>query len=254
MKLDGKTVLITGASSGIGRELARQLTEKNCRLVLIARREERLQELLKTLPGKSEHVYFICDVANQEQVTAVCRKLHEDGITIDIMVLNAGVSRYFLVKDFSVEDSRYTFAVNFFGVLYFIEQLLPAMLQRNAGTIAVVSSLTGYRGMPKAASYAASKAALSNFIESLRIDLWKTGIKCVLISPGFVKSEMTGDSSSPKPFFMDTDKAVQRIIRGLENEKTEIHFPRRLSWLAKFSRLFPDKFYARLMYNKRKAE
>jgi len=252
MKLDGKTVLITGASSGIGRELAVQLAKKHCRLVLVARRKGMLQELLQSLPGQANHRFFVCDVAKREQVKAVCERLQGDGICIDIMILNAGVSRYFLVKNFSVEDFSYTFAVNFFGVLYFIEQLLPAMLHRNAGTIAVVSSLTGYRGMPKAASYAASKAALSNFIESLRIDLWKTGIKCVLISPGFVKSEMTGDSSSPKPFFMDTDKAVQRIISGLEKEKTEIHFPRRLSWLAKLSKLLPDKFYARLMHNKRK--
>ncbi len=254
MQLDEKTVLITGASSGIGRELALQLAARGCTLILIARRKERLQKLLQSLPGHDKHKYFVCDVGIQDQVNAVCKQLFMDGINIDVMILNAGVSRHFLVKDFSVEDFHYTFAVNFFGALYFIKHLLPMMLQKNTGVIAVVSSLAGYRGMPQAASYAASKAALSNFIESLRIDLWKTGIKCVLISPGFVKSEMTAGNSSPKPFFMDTDKAVRRIIKGLEKEKTEIHFPRRLSWLAKFSKLFPDSFYAWLMHNKRKDE
>lgn len=254
MKLDGKTVLITGASSGIGRELARQLAEKKCRLILVARRENLLHELLQSLPNSADHQVYVCDVSRQEQVQSLCQKLLADGVDIDILILNAGVSRRFSVQKFEIEDFRYTFAVNFFGVLYFVEQMLPVMLKKNSGTIAVVSSLAGYRGMPEAASYAASKAALSNFIESLRIDLWKTGIKCVLVSPGFVESEMTSRKSSPQPFFMATDKAVQRIVRGLEKGRPEIHFPYRLSWLAKLSRVFPDNFYARLMHNKRKEE
>ncbi len=252
MKLEGKTVLITGASSGIGRELAVQLAAKNNRLLLVARREERLQELIQSLPDKQDHRFYVCDVSAREQVESVCRRITGEGMVIDVLFLNAGVSGKFLADDIDMDMFRNIFEINFFGAVYFVKCLLPEMLRRNAGTIAVVSSLAGYRGMPKSAPYAASKAALSNFIESLRIDLWKTGIKCVLISPGFVVSEMTAKNRFTMPFMMATDKAVRRIIRGLEKGQPEIYFPLRISVLSKISKLLPYNLYARIMQNRRK--
>jgi len=252
MKLVGKTVLITGASSGIGKELAIQLAAKNNRLLLIARREDLLSELVQSLPNSQDHRIYVCDVSKQEQVESVCQQIIGEGVDIDVLLLNAGVSGKFMVNNIDIDKFRNIFEVNFFGCIYFVNYLLPVLLKKNAGTIAVVSSLAGYRGMPKSAPYAASKAALSNFIESLRIDLWKTGIKCVLISPGFVVSEMTAKNRFTMPFMMATDKAVRRIIRGLEKDKPEIYFPFRISILAKISRILPYHLYARIMQNRRK--
>jgi len=252
MICEGKTVLITGASSGIGRELAVQLAAKNNRLLLVARREERLRELVQSLPEDQDHRIYVCDVSVQKEVESVCQRITGEGIDIDVLLLNAGVSGKFLVDDFDMENFRNIFEVNFFGVVYFVKYLLPGMLKRNSGTVAAVSSLAGYRGMPKSAPYAASKAALSNFIESLRIDLWKTGINCVLISPGFVVSEMTAKNRFTMPFMMETGKAVRRIIRGLEKEKPEICFPLCMTVFAKISRLLPYHLYARIMQNRRK--
>ncbi len=253
MKLENRTILITGASSGIGCELARQLARKHNRLVLIARREEKLQQLLSQLPeGGQPHLYFVCDVANAGQVKDVCDWLNRSGVDIDVLVLNAGRSGGFDPENFDLENFLNQIRVNFFGAVYFVKYLLPQFLQRRSGLIAVTGSLAGYRGVPHAAPYSASKAALMNFIESLRIDLRRFNIKCTLISPGFVKSPMTDENEFIMPFMIPVEQAGRIIIRGLEKEKTEIHFPLRLSLPAKLGRLLPDGFYAWLMQSSRR--
>jgi short-subunit dehydrogenase len=250
MKLTGKIILITGASSGIGYELAKQLAPCN-RLVLIARRKEMLETLVASVPAPlAPHSVFQCDVGDPEQVRKVCEQLNRAQIPVEVAILNAGLSRKFKYNNLLLEDITTIFSVNFFGVVHFIEQLLPQMLRQNRGIIAATGSLAGYRGMPAAAPYSASKAALATFLESLRIDLVKTGIQVSLISPGFVRTPMISQNRFTMPFVLPVEKAAKIIIRGLEKEKTEIHFPYALSLPAKFAKLFPNRFYAWLMHGR----
>ncbi len=252
-KVNGKTVLITGASSGIGYELAKQLAQKECRLILIARRDELLRQLIDSLPGDGKkHKYYKCDVSDLGAVETVCRDILSSETVIDILILNAGVSGGYKPPDLDIENIQSQFNTNLWGVLYFIKYLLPPMIARNKGLVAATGSPAGYRGMPKSAPYSASKAALDRFIESLRIDFWKTNVHFTLIAPGFVISPMTDKNDFYMPFLMPVEKAVKIIIKGLEKQKPEICFPKRLCFLAKFARILPHGLYARIMQNRRK--
>ncbi len=253
MKLENKTILITGASSGIGSELARQLARRRNRLILIARRQELLQQLVQQLPqGEQQHLLFSCDVADAQQVKDVCEWLTSSSVQIDVLLLNAGVGEGFDARNIDLDTFRHQVDVNFFGVVYFVKYLLPQFIERGGGVIAATGSLAGYRGVPNAAPYSASKAALMNFIESLRIDVRRYNIQCTLISPGFVKTPMTDKNDYVMPFIMSTEKAARIIIRGLQRGRSEIHFPLRLSLCAKVARLFPNRFYAWVMQDSRK--
>lgn len=248
MQLVGKTILITGASSGIGRELARQLAEKQNRLILIARRKELLESLAEEVKRcNSDLQLFACDVADAEQVREVCGVIQQRNDRIDLLLLNAGLSMPFDAEKIDLPAFQRVMDVNFWGAVYFIKHLTPLMIRQGGGIIAAVGSLAGYRGMPRAAAYSCSKAALMNLIDSLRIDLYPHRIRCTLISPGFVDTPMTQPRQSPMPFLMSAEKAARIIIRGLEREKTEIAFPWPMAAAARLSRFIPDRLYARLM-------
>jgi short-subunit dehydrogenase len=245
VQLVNKNILISGASSGIGKELARQLAVSGNRLFLLARRELLLIELIQSLtPHPLGHKYYVCDVSNRSEVEHVCRKILAERIVMDVLVLNAGVGGGFVGLNMDLDLMRYQFDVNFWGVVYPLAWLLPGMAERKSGLVAVMGSLAGYRGLPRSAPYSASKAALRNLVESLRIDLYDSGVTFSLISPGFVKTPMTDHNSFPMPFMVSVEKAADIIIHGLEKEKTEIHFPYRLSWLIKALRWMPDNWYA----------
>lgn len=248
MKLINKTILITGASTGIGRALALALATEN-RLILIARREKLLREILdETESGDKNHLIFPCDVSSQESVEAVCAKLKKDNILPDILILNAGIGSNFNVHEFDLQRVRHTFEVNFWGMVRFVHLLLPEMLALKSGIIAATGSIAGYRGMPGSAPYSASKAALSVFIESLRVDLADSGIKFSVISPGFVATPMTAKHGFQMPFLMTPEKAATTIIRGLEKGRPEIHFPLKMSIPAKLAKLIPDLWWAKFMH------
>jgi short-subunit dehydrogenase len=253
MILNDKTILITGASSGIGAELAQHLADKNNRLILVARRANVLEELVRNLkPHPQDHLFFQCDVSDAGQVQDVCEWIINAPITIDVLFLNAGVGGGFDVHDINLETFRKQIEINFFGAVYFVKYFAPEMIKQKSGIIAVNGSLAGYRGVPNAAAYSASKGALMNFIDSLRIDLRKYNIQCTLISPGFVKTPLTDKNDYVMPFMMSVEKATRIIIRGLERGKTEIRFPWLFSSIAKIGRLLPNNFYAYMMQDSRK--
>lgn len=252
--LGDKTVLITGASSGIGAELARQLSRKSCRLLLLARREEELRRLVAGLsPHPAGHRVYPCDVTDERRVGEVFRRLEDESLLTDVAILNAGMSNGFDAARFDLERMRNLFEVNLFGVLNVLARVLPAMIRRGSGIVAVTGSLAGVRGMPRAAPYSASKAALAAFVDSLRIDLVDSGVRAVLIEPGFVRTPMTDKNRFTMPFLMPVERAVRIIIRGLEKGSPEIHFPRLLSWPAKLSVLLPGRLYARLMHRRNRS-
>jgi short-subunit dehydrogenase len=253
MKLYRQTILLTGASSGIGAELARQLAERDCRLILVARREALLRQLAAELKGGEErHRVYPCDLGDPAAVAALCEMIQREENSLDGMILNAGIGGGFNAAAMKMEEMRFQIEVNFWGVVQFIARLLPGFLQKRAGFIAVTSSLAGYRGMPASAPYSAAKSAVTRFVESTRIDCLGSGVHFAVISPGFVRTPMVENGRFIRPFMISAEKAARIIIRGLEKKKYEIRFPWPMVLLALFGQSLPEGMYVRLLHNRRK--
>jgi len=243
-RVDGRSVLITGASSGIGAELARQLARRGCRLALMARRLERLAELKAECEELGAEVsIYSCDVTDKQAVQAAFQSAREQLEGIDIAILNAGIGGPTPCHRYDSERVLSIFNTNVFGLVFGLEALLPAMLERGSGAIVGVASLAGYRGLPVSTAYGASKAAVINMLEGMRIELRPRGIDVMTVCPGFVKSEMTDTNKFPMPFFWPTDRAARRIIRGIEKRRREIHFPLPLSLALGAARIFPNALW-----------
>lgn len=257
-------VWISGASSGIGEELARQLAARGCHLALFARRGDRLEELRRELAKRDARSRLIVqpgDVRNRATVGEAIRAAEAEFGELDVVILNAGIGDNLFVDRFDAGLVERITAVNYLGAIYAIEAALPGMLERRRGKIVGVSSIGALRGMPTAAPYCASKAALSTFLESLRIDLQGRGVQVITVSPGFVKTPLTDRNRFPMPFLQPVDVAARRIIRGIERGRREIHFPRRLTLPCKLMSCLPGGLYewlmgrvARKAYHKRPAD
>ncbi|MGA7837218.1 MAG: SDR family NAD(P)-dependent oxidoreductase [Ignavibacteriaceae bacterium] len=244
MQLQNKVVVITGASSGIGEELAKQLANEGCKLALLARRDEKLSKLKSGLSLKAKDIKtFKCDVSNHPSVKETTRKIIDHFGKVDIAILNAGVSFKVNMNEFDSTIAEETFDTNVLGLAYFFEELLPDFKKRKEGIIVGVSSLADGRGFPNAGIYSASKAAATIFLESQRISLKKFGIKVITVKPGFVKTPMTKRNKFPMPFLMDVEKASKIIIKGIKKEKNIIQFPWQTVLGAKIFRLMPDALF-----------
>lgn len=159
------------------------------------------------------------------------------------MILNAGTHAPLAAADFAVEPVRMLVETNLMGVVHGLVAVMPRFIARGAGHIAVVSSVAGYRGLPTAAAYGATKAALINMCEALMPDLERHGVRLSLINPGFVRTPLTDQNDFPMPFLMEVDEAARRIVSGLDSRRFEITFPRRLSWPLKLMRCLPYALY-----------
>ncbi|MFN7954438.1 MAG: SDR family NAD(P)-dependent oxidoreductase [bacterium] len=240
----GRVVLVTGASSGIGAELARQLARQGARVAVLARRREQLEALAIELRAHgAEALALACDVADPGAVNAALARLERELGPPDVAILNAGIGESRKLEDFSVEWVRRIFETNLFGVLHFVEPLLAGMLARGRGTLAVTSSLARDRAMTQTGAYSASKAALSAVIESLRIDAWPRGVRLLTIEPGFVKSPMTDRNRFPMPFMVPTDRAAAIILRGIARGTPVIRFPWPMAAITYVLRLLPSRLF-----------
>ena len=220
------SIVITGASSGIGEALALDYAAPGVALALNGRDGARLDAVAKACRAKGAEVQATpIDVTDREALAAWLQRF-DDAHPVDLLIANAGIS---IDKDNSSLDDfaviRRTFDVNLDGVLNTVEPLLPRLMQRRAGQIAVVSSLAGFIGLPYSASYNASKAAVRVWGESIRLVLKKSGIGVTVICPGFVVSRMTAKAPFPMPFLMSADRASSIIRRGLARNKPRIAFP-----------------------------
>jgi len=244
MDLKNKLVWITGASSGIGRALALALASEGSHLVLTARDLTRLEDLRSGLAGYPVRVSLaagdVCDLERMKEIEA-------QNPNIDVLIANAGDYRPSEIAQFCSDDYMRLLSVNFGGMLNCMEAVIPAMKERSSGMICGVSSVVGYRGTPRAAAYGASKAAMTNFLESARFDLEQLGIKVCVISPGFVKTPLTDKNSFTMPFLVTPEYAASRIVSGIQREKLEIHFPWQFSWLCKLFRVIPFPIYNALL-------
>ncbi len=247
MKFESKTILITGASTGIGKAISQKLLHKSCNLVLIARRNSLIMDYLNEISGLEAKVKIIkCDVSNKNEVEDAYKAAISEFGEIDIAILNSGVGFHITPLTFDSKYAEETININFLGVVYWIEQLLPEMIKRKEGIIAPVSSLADNRGFSGSGFYCASKAALSIFLEGLSIDLKKYGIKVITIKPGFVKTPMTDKNKFKMPFIMSAEKSADYILKGIEREKSIIQFPILTVIGSKIIGLLPNWLYKSL--------
>jgi len=247
MEIINKTILITGASTGIGKALGEKLLNFDCNLILTARRDEVIREWVNKIANPKAKVLILKnDVSDKKNVgQAYLESIREFG-SIDIAILNSGISRTVNTEKFSSVDAAEVMNTNYLGVIYWIEQILPTMIERRSGIIAQVSSLVDNRGYSRSGFYCASKAALSIFSESFALDLIKYGVKILTIKPGFVETPMTGNNKFKMPFIISAEKSADFIISGIIKEKAIISFPLATSLGAKVIGMFPNWLYSKL--------
>jgi short-subunit dehydrogenase len=241
--LAGQVALVTGASSGVGWELARQLAAEGCKVGLVARREAPLRELAARIAaaGGTAEV-AVADVGHREQVETAFATVRARFGAIDLVIANAGVGRPTLRDPVNMGDVEDTFRINLMGVVYTLSAALPEMLARKTGHLVAVSSLAGYRGLPSESAYCASKAAVNVYMDGLRIHLRDTGVRVTTICPGFIKTPMTEMNKFAMPQLMTAEYAARKMIRAIRAGKKVYNFPWRLHLLVKLSRWVPDGF------------
>ncbi len=236
---------VTGASSGIGEALTRQLVSEGWTVAISARSAEKLERLAAEAPDQI--IPAPVDISDAEAVEAVVAKLEAEHGPIAQAVLNAGIYITIDAANPKFEDYAKTFDVNLKGTAACITALTPRMTKRRAGQIAVVSSATAFGGMPTASAYGATKAALVNMAECLRIELHRYGVLIQCVTPGFVETPAQDDNEFPKPFMVSADTAADRIAKGLKSDRFEVTFPRRFTWMLKLIYALPRSWHIPLI-------
>jgi NAD(P)-dependent dehydrogenase (short-subunit alcohol dehydrogenase family) len=236
---------VTGASSGIGREVAAQLAAAGWTVAVSARRREELESLAAAHPGKI-HAWPL-DITDTAAVAAAVAGIEAQGRPIVRAVLNAGIYIRDTAPDFDVEKFKAQVDVNLIGTANCLAALMPLMLARCRGQIGIVGSVAGLNGLPGAITYCATKAGLIAMAQSLKFDLDKAGVGISIILPGFVKTPATAGNSHPMPYLMEVSDAVRALLKGLDAEKFLIAFPSQLAWPLRFLRLLPSPLYFALM-------
>jgi len=240
-----KIIWITGASSGIGKALAIKFAEKGWTVAASARRENLLEDLNKFNPN----IYsFPLDVTEIENCKLVANKIIEKFGSIDICVFGTGMHDPKSEKRFNLNKIREIMEVNYFGTMNSINSIYEYFSEKKNGQISIISSVAGYRGLPAAGAYCASKAALTSYAESLNFDMQMKNVKVSLISPGFIKTPMTDQNDFPMPMIKSPEFAANEIFKGLTEKKSfEIHFPKAFTYFLKFLQILPSSIYFKLV-------
>ena len=254
MQSTEQVVIVTGAASGIGQELCRLFARRGARIGLVDRDKSKLEAFADELrqagvPCATAAV----DVRQREQVHDAVRQIVGALGPADILIPCAGICRASTVDDLKISELEEIVGINFMGMVYVVEAVLPSMLERNSGQIAGISSMAGVRGIPFEPAYSASKAAVGAYLESLRCELRPRGITITTVFPGYVQTPlldeingmMGADMSGGKAF--TPNAAAARIVEGLERRSSYIYFPRPLGLSVRLSRLMPPRMYDRVM-------
>jgi short-subunit dehydrogenase len=236
--------MITGASSGIGRGLAVELARRGAKLGLVARRVEVIDEVVRqieALGGKA--VALPADVQSESSLRAAADKLRADVGPIDVLIANAGIGPTRDAAEINAEEVAGVINVNVIGASNSVAAVIPEMVARKSGQLVVISSLAAYRGLPRSAAYCASKAAVSAFFESLRLDLEPRGIAVTIIHPGFIKTPLTAGRDAQMPFLMELDDAVKKMARAIEKRRKRYSFPWQLATIVRAGMIMPIWMY-----------
>lgn len=241
------SILITGASSGLGEALALRLSENGTHLWLTGRNEDRLDQTAKACRERGATVgTCVVDTTERETLSRFIKE-SDNTAPLTLVIANAGISGGTGSGGESEQQAREIFDVNLTGVLNTIHPAIDAMRPRRAGHIAVMSSLAGYRGFPGAPAYSASKAAVKVYAEALHGSLAADGIKVTAICPGFVKSRMTAVNEFKMPFLMDADRAADIMVTGLNKGKALIAFPWPMHFMSSVLSMLPTALAVRLL-------
>ena len=235
-------IWLVGASSGIGRALALRLAGDGWRVAISARSEARLRQLAGQAPAGRLLVWPL-DVTDAGAVARVLEGIEREAGAVDIAILNAGDYEPMPLAGFDIALFRRLMEVNYLGVVHCLGALLPVLRRRGRGQVLVTASVAGYRGLPQAAPYGASKAALINLAESLQPELARAGVALRVINPGFVDTPLTRRNRFAMPFLMSPVQAADRIAARLERGGFEISFPLPFVALLKLLRCLPYRLY-----------
>lgn len=248
MNWKGKRILLTGASSGIGKALAVALAKKGAILGLLARRKELLDKLKKDCEkaGGSARV-FACDVTNEDAVQAAVDDFIHEFEHIDILIANAGIGgNNKETRSLQPLAVKKVIDINLLGAVNSVHAVLPQMLKREHGHLIAISSLAGFRGLPKSAAYSASKAGMTAFFESVRLDVKHLGIAVTIIQPGFIRTPLTAGRENKMPFLMNLDAAIPLFIKAIEKKKKFAAFPWQLATIVRAGKFMPSWLYDRI--------
>jgi|SRR5437762_4579873 len=280
MDWSNRVVLITGASSGIGRGLALELARRGARLGLLARGvnaqqaaamgavggtsssstsgpllpapSPRLLEVLEEVNREAgtagsatspQAILLPADVRDAKAMRAAANRLRQEFGHIDVMIANAGMGATTEATELEPEEVAKLLSVNVLGAVNSVAAVLPEMVKRGSGQLVAISSLSAYRGLRKSAAYCASKASLSAFFESVRIDLIGTGVDVTIIHPGFIETPLTAGRRAQMPFLMEVEYAVKKIIRAIERRKKSYAFPWQLATIVRAGMIMPNFMY-----------
>ena len=238
---------VTGASSGLGHALSLRLARDAWHVAVSARRHDDLAHLANAtgeMPGTV--LAYPLDVTENDKVNATCTRIEQNLGPIDLAVLNAGTHRPVSASTLAPADFRALVELNLMGTVNCLCAVLPGMIERQRGRIAIVASLSGYRGLPSAAAYGMTKAGLINLAEALKPELDRLGVTIQVINPGFVKTPLTDRNRFPMPFLISPEAAAEHIYRGLKSKRFDIAFPWQMATLLKILRILPDALAFRI--------
>ena len=236
--------MITGASSGIGRGLALEIAARGAHLALLARREDLLNEIVDEAGKQNvKAVASTADVRDAKAVREAAERFRSELGPIDVLIANAGIGTSDHAVRLTPEHAAKVIGINVLGAVNSVAAVLPEMVERKQGRLVAISSLAAYRGLAKSAAYCASKAALTAYFESLRIDLRHTGVGVTIIHPGFIKTALTAGREAKMPYLMELEDGVKKIVGAIEREKKIYAFPWQLATMVRASMFMPVAMY-----------
>ena len=240
MSENQKKIWITGASSGIGKAVAEKFAAEGWKVAVSARRKEILQDMAKDQNISS----FPLDVTDRSQINNVFQNILKEFGNIDVCLFSSGTYEPKDEQNIDPDKIKNVINVNFLGVIDCVKAVEEYFKNKKTGHISIVSSIAGYRGLPNSSGYGPSKAALTNFCESIYFDFKKFGVRVSVISPGFIKTPLTDKNEFPMPFLKTPEYAAEKIFDGLiKSSSFEIHFPKGLTLTLKFLRILPYRLY-----------
>ncbi len=238
--LKGKRYWLVGASEGLGRALAHEMSAAGVEVVVSARNQERLDELVRELPNPAQAVAV--DVSDREAVEAAADAIGP----VDGVVYLAGVYWPMKAQEWDNAQAEQMAEINYLGASRVVGAVLPKMIERGAGHVVLTGSLSGFRGLPGAIGYGASKAAVMYLAESMRADLGRGPIKVQVVNPGFIKTRLTDKNDFKMPFIMEPEEAARLMFEHMQSNRFKTSFPRVFSWFFRGSQFLPDWLYYRL--------
>ena len=236
----GKRYWLIGASEGLGRALAEMMSRAGVELILSARSKDRLEALATELPGPARAVPI--DVADAGSVARAAEAAGE----VDGVVYLAGVYWPMAAQDWDAQKVATMFDINLTGAARVLGAAVPGMVARDRGHVVLTGSLSGFRGLPGAIGYAASKAGVMALAESMQADLRRTGVQVQVVNPGFIRTRLTDKNDFTMPFLMEPEAAARAMFDHMGTDRFKVSFPTLFSWVFRLSQFLPDAIYYRL--------